>query len=96
MDWIIKILGALGGLVGTSLGIYNFVRARRQERNARTAEEKDWQMILTLRAAMRATNGNAFIPDEGSDEHRWAERMVAKNLLDRDDNGIGYTLPRGT
>ena len=43
MDWIIKILGALGGLVGTSLGIYNFARARRQERNARTAEEKDWQ-----------------------------------------------------
>jgi hypothetical protein len=96
VDWLIKILGALGGFVGTGLGIYNFIHARRQERSAREAEEKDWRMSLTLRVGMLVTDANAFVPDEGSEEHRWAERMVAKNLLHRGVDGNGYTLPRGT
>ena len=95
MDWIIKIFGAAGGLIGTALGLYNFVHARRQERRARADEKKDWQMFLALRAELGRTDGNAYMPDEGSTEHRWAERMVAKNLLDRGVDGIGYTLPRG-
>ena len=96
MDWAVKILGALGGLIGTGLGVYNFVHARKQERRARASEENDWQTYVTLRAEMERTGGSAFMPDEGSDEHRWAERMVAKGLLDRSPGGITYTMPRGT
>jgi hypothetical protein len=95
MDWAIKILGALGGLIGTGLGVYNFVHARRQERRARASEEKDWQIYVALRAEIGRTGGNAYMPDEGSEEHRWAERMVAKGLLDRGTGGIYYTMGRG-
>ena len=96
MDWVIKILGAVGGLVGTALGVYNFVHARRRERRARADEEQDWQIYLAVREGMGQTGGNAFMPDEGSDQHRWAERMVAKGHLDRGTGGIYYTMPRGT
>ena len=96
MDLAIKILGALGGLIGTGLGIYNFVHARRQERRTHATEEKDWQIYVALRAEMVRTGGNAFTPDEGSDQHRWAERMVAKGLLDRGTGGIYYTMPHGS
>jgi hypothetical protein len=96
VDWIIKILGALGGLIGTGLGIYNFVHARRQEQRTRANEKNDWQVYSALRTEMLAGNGNVYVPNEGSTEHQWAERMVARGLLDRDIGGIGYTLPRGT
>ncbi len=95
MDWIIKILGAVGGLIGTALGIYNFLHARGKERRARANEEQDWQIYLALRAEMGRNDGNAFMPDEGSEQHRWAERMVAKGLLDRGTGGIYYTMPHG-
>jgi hypothetical protein len=94
VDWVIKILGALGGLAGTSLGIYNFVHARRQERRANAAEEKDWEMFLRLRADMLGTN-NAYVPEEGSAEHRSAERMVAKGWLQRSAEGAYYEITRG-
>jgi hypothetical protein len=96
VDWIIKILGALGGSIGTLLGVYNFVHARRQEHRARASEEKDWQMYVDLRAEMLSTDGNVYVPDEGSGEHRWAERMVAKGLLHRSPGSTHYTLSRGT
>jgi hypothetical protein len=96
MDAVIKILGGLGGLIGTGLGIYNFVHARHQERHARAAEESDWQRYLALREDLLDGNADAWVPDEGSDEHRWAERMVAKGLLARSSGGAFFTLPRGT
>ena len=96
MDWIIQILGAAGGLIGTGLGLYNFVHARRQERRARADEKKDWQTYLAVRVELGGTDGNAYMPDEGSAEQRWAERMVAKGLLDRGPGGISYTMPDGT
>ncbi len=96
MDWIIKILGALGGLIGTVLGIYNFVHARRKEQRGRASEEADWQRYIALRAEMLSSDGNVLVPDEGSDEHRWAERMVARGLLHRSAGATHYTLTRGT
>jgi hypothetical protein len=96
MDWLIKILGVLGGLVGTGLGIYNFFHARRQEQRARATEEQDWQMYVALRADMLAADGNVFVPDFGSDEHRWAERMVANGLLKRSAGGAYYQLAGDT
>jgi hypothetical protein len=82
VDWITKILGALGGLIGTGLGIYNFVHARRQEQRTRANETNDWQMYSALRTEMLASNGDVYLPNEGSTEHQWAERMVARGLLD--------------
>jgi hypothetical protein len=96
MDWLLRILGALGGFVGTGLGVYNFLHARRQEQRARATEEQDWQMFVALRADLLAENGNAFVPDFGSDEHRWAERMVTKGLLKRSAGGAYYVLAGGT
>ena len=93
VDWMIKILGAVGGIIGTVLGIYNYKHARKKEKRERENEENDWQMYLALRAEMKRTEGNAFTPAEGSDQHRWAERMVAKGLLEREAGGIYYTLP---
>jgi hypothetical protein len=95
LDWAIKILGAAGGIIGTVLGIYNFRHARRKERSERESEENDWQMLLEFRAQMKKTGGNALTPAEGSDLHRWAERMVKKGLLERGLGGVYYTLPRG-
>jgi hypothetical protein len=95
-DWAIKILGAVGGIVGTALGVYNFNHARKKERRERENEEKDWQMYLALRAELKRAGGNAYTPDEGSEGHQWAERMVAKGQLERGLGGVYYTLPRGS
>ena len=95
-DWAIKILGAVCGLIGMALGIYNFIHARKKERRERESEERDWQTYIALRAEMNRAGGNAYAPDEGSEQHQWAERMVAKGLLERGLGGIYYTLPRGS
>lgn len=91
-DWAVKILGAVGGLIGTVLGIYNFKQARRKEKLEREGEEDAWQMYLALRAEMERRGGNALTPAEGSNQHRWAERMVKKGLLERGIGGVYYTL----
>ena len=95
-DWIIKILGAAGGLIGTGLGLYNFFHTRSKERGERKRDEADWQVYLSLRTEMKLANGDVFVPDEDSDEHKWAERMVAKGLLVRGVGGIGYILTSRT
>lgn len=95
-DWAMKILGAIGGIIGTVLGVYNFNRARKKEKLEREGEEEDWQMLLAMRAEMQKTGGNALTPAEGSDLHRWAERMVKKGMLERGLGGVYYTLPRGS
>ena len=95
-DWIIRVLGAAGGLIGTTLGLYNFYHARNKERRQRAHDEKDWQMYLELRAEMNRTGASDYTPDEGSDEHQWAERMVAKGRLGRGIGGAGYTMPSGS
>jgi hypothetical protein len=100
IDWVIKILGAVGGLIGTGFGIYNFSVARRkekQEAQAKLQEEKDRQMYAAFRAELERSGGNALTADPTSAPELfwWAERMVAKGLLERGVGSHYYTLPRG-
>lgn len=96
-EWSIKFLTAALSIVGTVLGIYNFRHARRREEIERANEDRDWQMYIALRAEIdKSGGGNAYTPYEGSDEHRWAERMVSKGLLKRGLGGLYYTLASGS
>jgi hypothetical protein len=97
-DLILKVVGALGGVMGTALGIYNFRVARKKE--AREAEEQrqkdeDRKMYAALSAEMDRTGGNSLTADPNSDPQLfwWAERMVSQGLLVRGLGGYFYTLP---
>jgi hypothetical protein len=95
MEWAIKILTAIGSLIGTILGIYNFLHTRRKEKEERQQNDADWHKYIVLRAAMKQEKAESFFPDEeDADEQRWAERMVAKGLLERGMAG-DYLLPQG-
>jgi hypothetical protein len=100
IDWSIKIVGALGGIIGTALGVYNFRTARKKE--AREAEERrqqdeDRKMYEAMRAQMQQSGGSALLADPNSEPELfwWAERMVKQGLLDRGLGGYYYTLPKG-
>ncbi len=100
IDWVIKLLGAAGGIIGTAFGIYNFRVARkkeRQEAQTQLQEEKDRQMYTALRAELERTGGNALTADPKSDPELfwWAERMVTKGLLERGLGSHYYQLPHG-
>ena len=86
-------VGAVGGVVGTALGFFNFLDARRKEREKKRTEDADWQRwvgFLADQAASAATI--AFQPESGSENHRWAERMVARGMLRRESHGRFYTI----
>ncbi len=97
LDSIIKIVGGVGGLIGTGLGIYNLVVARRKEArehqekdNARQEQEAEWQLLAGL---LEASKGGLMLrPKTGSPELRIAERLVERNVLQRFRGGY-YGLP---
>ncbi len=95
VDWGIKILAAVGGIFGSALGIYNFNHARKKEKGERESEERDWQLYVQLRSDMEGSGGNVLAPDNGSDQHRWAERMVERGKLERTAEGSYYKFPSG-
>jgi hypothetical protein len=97
LDWIVKLLGALGGLIGTVLGIYNYVHARRKEaresevkNNLRQEQEEEWKLYASLTEASK--EGLLLHPDVGSIEHKRAERLVEKGMLERFPGGY-YGIP---
>lgn len=99
-DWLIKIIGALGGVIGTGLGVYNFRTARKKERREnedRKRQDEDRKMYTAMRAEMERTGGNGITADPNSDPKLfwWAERMVEQGLLERGLGGHYYTLARG-
>lgn len=84
MDAVIKILGMVGGLIGTILGVYNFLHARRKEKHEQEQADSDWTKYVVIRAAMKEMASDSFFPDEeDTEEQRWAERMVTKGLFER-------------
>lgn len=97
LELIVKVLSAAGGLIGTGLGIYNFVHARRKESrereekaSAHQEQEEEWQLLASLTEASR--EGLVFQPEIGSPEYRRAERLVERNKLERLPRGV-YAIP---
>jgi hypothetical protein len=88
------LTGALGGLIGTGLGLYNLWRGHAREEAAKRTEEADWQRWVEFIAEQGGSPARlAYRPAPGSDDHKWAERMVAKGMLHREImGGTVYTL----
>jgi len=98
LDIILKIIGALGGVIGTILGVYNFVHARRKEsrelkekETAKEQEQRVWKFYSDFLPASR--EGLVLKPDVGSEQHMMAEGLVAKGMLIRLPNMGGYAVP---
>ncbi len=91
-----KLVGVVGGILGTALGIYNLIVARQKEKHSRRGQEEDWQKYIGLVKNMTENRANTFSPEIGSDDHRWAERMVEKGLLCRGQGSNTYTLPKAS
>lgn len=104
LDWFIKAMGAVGGVIGTALGIYNFVIARRKEKREQQKEqrerekeeklrqegEQDWDLYAEILAGSR--KGMIFEPPNGSEDHKRVERLVDQKKLERVPGG-GYAVP---
>lgn len=87
LDSIVKIIGLLLGVIGSALGLYNFFHARRKEKRAFQIEEEDWAFYT--RICEENKRGSIHFVEDGSEEHRRCERLVAKGLLERMPNA-GY------
>lgn len=94
VDLTLKIWGAISGSVGTALGIYNLISSRRKEKREGQKREEDWQKCIALRQYMQEKGANLYTPELGSEEHKWAERVVERGLLERGIGGIGYVFPQ--
>jgi hypothetical protein len=98
LDVILKIVGAPGGVIGTALGIYNYVHARRKEvreqaekEAAKEQEQREWEFYADFLRASR--EGYIAKPEDGSEGHKVAEKFVAKGMLTRLLGGMGYAIP---
>lgn len=93
-DWV----GPVTGIIGTGLGIYNILVARRKEKRerqekaqAQVEEATDWELYAKLVEASK--EGLIFDPEPGSDDHKRAERLAGKGMLERLPNSMGYAIP---
>lgn len=88
-NWV-AIIAAVAGLL---LSLYNFFKARRSEGAAKRQEDGDWAKYVELIKRQRENPTMICInPELGSEEHRWAERMVVKGFLERMPMMLGYKL----
>ena len=97
LDVIIKVLGAAGGLIGTALGIYNYIHARKKEgreleekSSSQQEQEEEWKLYVGLMEASK--DGLLLHPEPSSVEHKRAERLVEKGMLERFPGGY-YGIP---
>lgn len=94
IDLVVKIWGAVFGSIGVALGLYNLLYTKRKENKEKRDEENDWNRLAEVRASLGEKSANLFQPEFGSEDHKWAERMVSKGYLYRLGLGLdhGYTL----
>ncbi|HEX8069368.1 MAG TPA: hypothetical protein VF546_05425 [Pyrinomonadaceae bacterium] len=92
-DTIAKVIGVVGGALGSILSLYNFFHARRKEAAARLDEENDLSLLAAVMTAQRKVQGMVLEPEIGSDEWKRAEGLVRKGVLMRGPGGRGYCLP---
>ncbi len=45
-EWFTKLVGVVGGISGTALGIYNLIASRQKEKRSRRGQEEDWQRYI--------------------------------------------------
>lgn len=83
--------GNAGTLLGTVIGYFLSERAARRREELKKAEEAaEFQLFAGLSAA--AEDGKVFYPEVGSDNHRMAESLVRKGMLERLPGGA-YGIP---
>ena len=86
-------IGAVGGTLGSVLGIYNFVQIRNREKRESESEKADWRRWVEFLGSQRDVPGVLVLsPEPGSDKHLWAERMVARGMLQRTHYGRFYKI----
>jgi hypothetical protein len=93
VDFLFKITGGVGGIIGTLLGFYNLIIARRKETDAKLEEENNLSMLAAVMKAQMQTNGLLLTPEIGSGEWRRAEKLVHRGILSRGPKGRGYCVP---
>jgi hypothetical protein len=98
LDIILKVLSALLGSIGAVLGVYNYIHARRKETReqrereaASEQEQREWAFYADFYRASR--EGLVLKPEDGSENHKLAEKFVAKGMLIRLPLGMGYAVP---
>ena len=86
-------IGAVGGTLGSVLGIYNFVQIRNREKRESESEKADWGRWVEFLGSQRNVPGALILnPEAGSDQHLWAERMVSRGMLQRTVHGHFYKI----
>src|SRR5947209_8171912 len=97
VDFLFKVTGGAGGIVGSLLGVYNLIHSRRKEKReerdreaAKQEAELEWQLFSGLHEASK--EGFIYVPP-GDAELRRAERLVERGVLERLPKGAGYAIP---
>jgi hypothetical protein len=99
MEFLSKFIGLIGGIVGIIggiLGIMSLISGRKREKQIRQEEDDMWNLHVVLVDHLKGGSGKVWNPKIGSDEHKLAEKMVEKGLLERAPaTGLGgYSLLR--
>jgi hypothetical protein len=87
------LVGGAVGAIGGILGIISWLTARRREKRVREEQDAMWQMYVDLKESSKTVPGASLWNFRvGSKEHKLAEMMVEKKLLDRAPRDDGYCL----
>lgn len=85
------LLANIVGFVGGILGIVSWVTGMKREKQIQREQDEMWATYIGLHQAFEESGKNVWNPDIGSDDHRMAEKMVARGFLKPVDGG-GYSL----
>lgn len=88
----ITLLSTIVGFVGGILGIMSWVNGVKKKYRLIREQDEIWATYIGLHQAFKKNGGNVWNPDIGSDDHKIAEKMVARGWLER-MQGVGYCLP---
>lgn len=89
----ITLLSTIVGFVGGILGIVSWVNGVKKEKQIHREQDEMWTTYIGLHHAFEESGKNVWNPDIGSDDHKIAEKMVARGWLEHVQGG-GYCLPR--
>jgi hypothetical protein len=93
VDFLFKITGGAGGIIGTLLGLINLWLVRRKETDAKLEEENNLSMLAAVMKAHMKHDELLLLPEIGSSEWKQAEKLVHRGILVRGPKGRGYCIP---